>query len=301
MELPAFNSEFQSEIQIIDDTIELDHHFDNISEVALAIPCQKHPLSFLHYVCTNPNCVFIRYLCQKCVKETLHFDEHKSFMINYETYFHEKYSELNQIHSKLKNFIFQLELDEKKNIDRKEIKAKKRKKFEFIKKSDILFKELKNTIKNQFQIFITELFNDCVKQHVRLLKNTIEEIKSLEDLFNEIRELFQDLIEFLGQELNAESLEKLIEIIPVISNETLKKIAENLNKIKNKINNFNSFENDEQNLKTQEFINRCSKIIIEKINEYLSKFQNFNEIRINKKNYFRVYKGNNSIFKKKIN
>ena len=291
--IPLVSQDLDEEVKNVDENLQLEKKIENIREYVFILECKFHEKSLVRYVCLDNNCLSERFLCHKCVKETTHFELHKSNMKDYQTVLEEKYQELFNIHEKLSG---NLQTIENKNLEStrekiayKKAKLESRKTMMKFKK---IMEDIKEKIKAIYHEIVTKLFESSLNNYGKFIQTTDRDLKLIEDETIFIKENLQEIEKILKSRIDHVLLEKLIiDYAPYLRNNGIKDILSSLRLIENRVDSFEILEKESENILLKEFmkliVGRIERIVDENISKLERNRDEKSEKRVNIKNLIR--------------
>jgi len=283
--MPHFTKDLEEELKSIDEDLQLSIKTENIRDYIFILECKVHEKNFVRYICSDPSCVHDRFLCSKCAKESLHFEQHKSHMKEYQGYLEEKYQELWIIHEKLSG---NLQMVENKNLESSREKIAYKKAKVESRKSMMKFRkiieELKDKIKDIYHDVVSKLFETSLSNYGKFIQNTTGDLKIIEEETIFIKENLQELEKMLKSKIDHSSLERLItEYAPYFRNNGLKDILNSLKSIENRVFSFEILEKTSENVVLKEFLKLVTTRIEKMIDDNIAKYEKHRDEKIEKR------------------
>lgn len=281
----SVSKDLEEELEKIDTNLELNQKNSNVNDYLFVLECKVHEKNMIRYICCDSLCNNERLLCPKCMKESSHYELHKSSMREYQKVLEEKYEELMNIHEKLEGNLQVLEkktlIYTRKKVAFKKAKFESRKTIDNFKK---IIEEIKTNIKEIYHEIVTKMYESSLDNYGKFLQNNERIIRNLEEEFLYIKENSIELEKILQSKIDYVVLEKLItEYAPLLKNSGINEIINSLNIVESRISNFEIFDKNNEKILLKEFKKIVSEKIKKIINEYLDKFDVNKEEKNNKR------------------
>ena len=283
--LTHFTKDLEEELKSIAEDLQLSLKTENIRDYVFILECKVHEKSFVRYICCDPSCPYERLLCSKCVKDSPHFEAHKSHIQEYQRVLEEKYQELWSIHDKLSG---NLQIIENKNLESSREKIAYKKAKTESRKSMMKFKkmieEMKEKIKSIYHEIITKVFEISLSNYGKFIQDASGDLKIIEEETIFINENLQELEKILKSRIDHSVLEKLItEYAPYFRNNGLKDILASLKTIETRVFSFEILGKTSEPILLKEFLQHVTGMIDKLIDENISKYEKRSDEIIEKK------------------
>lgn len=284
--------DLESELSSISEDLLLEKNID-IKDYVFVLECKSHEKTLIRYVCQDPNCPNERFLCQKCLKESSHFEQHKAFIKDYQSYLEDKYEELRKIHDKACSGLATLSQKAcERNAVKMAFKKAKNESGKALSSFRDLVSELKEKIKTVYHEIASKLFEGALSNYGKFVQCTDRDVRAIEEETLFINDNLEEVEKLLKSKIDHTLLERLItDYAPFLRNNGLQDILLSLSSLELRIKNFSILEKPAEELIKREFIKmvclQIEKALDSALERYEKKEEKKEKKRVNIKNLIR--------------